>query len=99
MQRWLWMTGGLGLWAVAFSALYALSSLADVVDRADALPWRMAGLAVSLACAIGCVVLLGLALRRRRTGPPSFVHDIAALSAGLGLLATIWQALPTLIGH
>jgi len=99
MGRWLWMTGGLVLWAVAFSALYGLSSLADVVDRADALPWRMAGLAVSLACAVGCAVLLGLTLRRRRTAPADFPNDIAALSAGLGLLATTWQALPTLIGH
>ena len=98
MARWLWMTGGLVVWAAQFSGLYALSSLADVVAEADAPVWRMAGLALTVASALVCGGLLWLAVqRRRRQG--GFRHDIAALSAGVGGLAVIWQGLPTVIGY
>ncbi|GAA0867508.1 hypothetical protein GCM10009116_00620 [Brevundimonas basaltis] len=99
MVNWLWMTGGLVVWATHFSGLYALSSLADVVTRADDFGWRIAGLAFSIACAIACAALLVLAMRRRRAGGPSFSSDIAALTAGMGGIAVVWQTLPTLVGH
>lgn len=99
MARWFWMTGGLTVWAVHFSGLYALSSLADVISRADSLVWRMAGLGFSVLCALACVVLLVLALRRRRDEPSGFPSDIAALTAGIGGIAVVWQALPTLVGY
>jgi len=97
--RWLWMTGGLVVWATHFSGLYALSSLADVVSRADDAAWRLAGLAFSGVCALACVALLLTALRRRRTDPGAFPTDIAALSAAMGVIAVVWQALPVLIGY
>lgn len=91
------MTGGLVVWAIQFSALYALSSFADVVAAADDLYWRIAGLAITIVGVITCGVLLHAALRRRIRS--RFVDDIAALSAGVGLIAVSWQGLPTLIGH
>lgn len=87
------------VWAAHFSGLYALSSLADVVSRADSLPWRLAGVAFSVACALTAAALLVLALRKRRPDHPRFTDDLAALSGGLGLIAVIWQGLPTVIGY
>lgn len=90
------MTGGLVVWAIQFSALYALSSVADVAaDAADA-GWRMTGFAVSAGCTLICGALLWRALRAT---PRSFADDIAALSAAIGVIATIWQGLPTVIGY
>jgi len=99
MLRWAWMLGGLLIWLGQFSALYALSSLAEVIDRADSFPWRMAGLGLTLACAVLCGLLLVLAVRRRRTGHPSFTNDIAALSAAVGLVSVLFQGAPVLIGY
>lgn len=99
MGRWLWMTGGLVVWAVQFTGLYLLSSLADVVTRADDAAWRMAGLAFSAICAALCLGLLWAAVRRRRASPAPFVQEVAALSAGVGAIAVVWQALPTVIGY
>lgn len=94
------MTGGLLVWAAHFSGLYAFSSLADVVSTADNPAWRLAGLAFSALCFLTSVILLGLALRRRRDrGRASFTDDLAALSAGVSLIAVAWQALPTVIGY
>lgn len=98
MMRWLWMTGGLVVWAIQFSALYGLSSLADVAATADDLRWRLAGLGLTLFGVVACSLLLWMALRRRRASG-LFADDIAALSAGLGLVAVAWQGFPTVIGH
>lgn len=92
------MTGGLVVWAVQFSALYGLSSLADVVATADDPGWRLAGLALTVGSLLACGFLLLMALRRRRVRG-LFAHDIAALSALVGLIAIAWQGLPTVIGH
>ncbi|MFJ6023522.1 hypothetical protein ACIQC9_02825 [Brevundimonas sp. NPDC092305] len=95
MRRWLWMTGGLVVWAIQFSALYALSSLADVTADAAGPHWRLAGLLLSVACALVCIALLWRAARKRQR---TFIDDIAALSALIGVIATLWQGLPTVIG-
>ncbi len=99
MGRWLWMTGGLVVWALQFSALYAFSSLADVVSTADAFPWRMAGLAISILSLVTCGLLLRRALHKCSASEQNFVHEIAALSAALGLVAVTWQGFPVLLGH
>lgn len=96
------MTGGLLVWAVHFLGVYTLSSLADVVARADDPAWRGAGLAFSGVCVLALAVLLALAARRlRRTGGEGgrFPDQLAALGAGLALVAIIWQSLPTVIGY
>ncbi|RYG24357.1 MAG: hypothetical protein EON93_23105 [Burkholderiales bacterium] len=95
MGRWLWMTGGLIVWAIQFSALYALSSLADVTADAAAPAWRLPGILISLFCTLVCLGLLRRAVRKH---PRGFIDDIAALSALTGSIATVWQGLPTVIG-
>lgn len=99
MLRWAWMLGGLLVWTAHFCGVYGLASLADVVATADDLGWRMAALGFSAVCVAVCAVLLGLALRRRRSGSDRFGDDIAALSAVIGSIAIVWQAAPTLIGY
>ena len=96
------MTGGLLVWAVHFLGVYTLASLADVAARADDPEWRGAGLAFSGVCLLASAVLLALAARRlRRTGDEGwgFPDQLAALGAGLALIAIVWQSLPTVIGY
>lgn len=101
MRTWAWMLGGLLIWAGHFLGVYTLSSVADVVSRADDPAWRAIALGFSVACVAALGVLLVLAARRlRRPAAGSRLTDqLAALGAGLALIAVVWQALPTLIGY
>jgi len=101
MRAWIWMTGGLLVWAAHFTGVYAIASLADVVARADDFGWRMLAVAFTGVCALACVGLFvwALAVRRRTSGPESFKHDMALLSALVGGIAIVWQGAPALIGH
>lgn len=100
MKRWLWMTGGLVVWAVHFTALYTLSSAADVIVGADDFRWRMAGLALGVVCVGLCAALALQAARARteRDETRDFGRDLALLSAVVGGIAVAWQTLPTVIG-
>lgn len=96
------MSGGLIVWAVHFIGVYALSSVADVVASADDPAWRAVGLAFSGVCVLASTVLLVLAARRlRRTDGEAgrFPDQLAALGAGLAVVAIVWQALPTVVGY
>jgi len=96
------MMGGLLVWTIHFLGMYTLASLADVVATADDPVWRAAGLAFSALCVLASAVLLALAARRlRRTGDEGwgFPDQLAALGAGLALVAIVWQSLPTVIGY
>ncbi|WP_374275870.1 hypothetical protein [Brevundimonas sp.] len=103
MARWAWMLGGLIVWAIHFLGVYVIASLGDVVDRADALEWRMAGLAFSGLCVAVVAMLLFLSLRRLRQGEDEpnwrFREQLAALGAFVSLVSIVWQALPTVIGY
>ncbi|MES2035384.1 MAG: hypothetical protein V4466_14515 [Pseudomonadota bacterium] len=104
MGRWAFTLGGLIVWAVHFLGVYAIASLADTVSRADAYGWRMIGLAFSGACVVAALACLLAALWRLRLGGEPqvsgrFMSEIAALGAGLSVLAIAWQALPTLTGY
>ena len=102
MKAWAWMTGGLIVWAVHFLGVYALSSLADVVASADDPAWRAAALVFSGVCVLASVVLLAITAQRLRRGDgegPRFPDQLAALGAGLAIVAIVWQALPTVVGY
>lgn len=102
MKAWSWMLGGLVVWAAHFLGLYALSSTADVIATADDALWRMAGLGFSMACIMLSTAILLVAVRRLRQ-PKSdialFADQVAAAGAGVGIIAMVWQALPTVIGY
>lgn len=103
MRRWAFMLGGLIAWAVHFVGAYALASAGEVAGRADDPAWRLAIVAFSLACLAAAAILLGLAVRAlRRPGPQpdatsKLVPELAALGAGLALVAIAWQTLPAVI--
>jgi len=102
MRGWLLMTGGLLIWAAHFMGVYAISSLGDVVETADAPAWRMAALGFSLACV---AAEAGFLLWVARTGR-AIEDGVGRLAVGVGFtgglvgsLGVIWQAAPTLIGY
>lgn len=104
MRHWVWMLSGLVLWAAHFLGVYFIASMADVVSRADDPTWRAAGLGFSVLCALGAVTLVFAAARRlrsRRSTTPDrrFRDQLALLGSGVALIAIVWQALPTVIGH
>ena len=100
MRRWLWMTGGLAVWAVHFTGVYALASLADVVASADDVAWRRAGMAFSLACLAACALLFAQAWRTtRRDEVRELGRDLSLLSAGVGGVAVSWQTIPLFVGY
>ena len=102
MGRWVWMLGGLIVWAIHFMGVYAIASLADVVSRADDAGWRMIGLAFSAFCLLAAVVFTIAAARRSRRVAASavgFGDQLAVLGGGLAAVAIAWQALPTVTGY
>ena len=102
MRSWAWMLGGLIVWTVHLFGAYAIASLAVVVAQAVAPAWRAAGMAFSLACLSGAVVIAGIALRRLRKPreeSPGFRHEVALLSSLVAMIGIAWQALPFAIGH
>lgn len=99
MKTWAWMLGGLTVWAVHFVGVYLVSSVADVVATADDAGWRMAALAFSGLCALIAAGLVWASVRRLNRRGPGFPDQMAALGSGVSLIAIVWQALPTLIGH
>ena len=102
MGRWLWMLGGLIVWAVHFMGVYAIASLGDVVSEADDPVWRMTGLAFSGVCllaALGLTFLAGRRLGEADTPAVGFGDQLAVMGGGVAVVAIAWQALPTLVGH
>lgn len=101
MRAWLWMLGGLVVWAAHFVGLYALASLADVAARADDPAFRVAGAAFSLLC-LAAAVLIGwkaAALARRHAREDRWPHELALGAAGVGAISVAWQSLPLIVGH
>lgn len=101
MQRWLYMLGGLLVWAVHFVGVYTIASIGDVVSAADAPAWRLIGLVFSVLCAAFAAGLLVHALRRADDGTDTvdLANTLARIGALLALISVIWQTLPTIVGH
>ena len=68
MRRWLFLLGGLLIWAAHFNGVYLIASIADVVASADVAASRLAVGAFTAVCAAGDAALVFLALRRRGPG-------------------------------
>jgi hypothetical protein len=95
MRRWTFGLGGLLIWLAHFIGLYAIASLEAQTLADDAAAWRLGAIAFSVACAAASALLLGVALRRlSRRGDPvaMLMTQLAALGAGLGLIAIVWQS-------
>lgn len=98
MRGWLYMLGGLWIWAIHFAAVYACVSLAAQTPAPDDTTWRAVSLAFSAACAAGAAALFVVARRRGPSRRPALLHDVAALCALVGGLAILWQAAAPLYG-
>jgi hypothetical protein len=85
------MVSGLMIWAAHFSVIYGFTGLACARGLAGAVPWviALATLAAVAACLLMAVQEIG-----QRQG---FVSWMTAGSAGVALLAILWQALPVLL--
>lgn len=95
------MLGGLVLWAVHFSGVYLLASLADIATTPDGSVWHGSLAAFSFACLAGTVVLGRSAFARGRRAPDDvsrFAADLGLSSAGLAAVAIVWQTLPAFLG-
>lgn len=92
MRLWLYMLGGLLIWAFHFAGIYLVVSLAAQTLRSDDAMWRGASLAISLVCAAATAVLLRVATRRARTAPQGLRDQLAACGALMALVAILWQA-------
>lgn len=99
MRRWSYALGGLIAWSAHFAAVYACVSLAAQTAAEDTAAWQGATVAVSLVCAGACGILLTMAGRRLRSRPRNglvLMDQLAAVGAGIGLVAIAWQAVAVL---
>jgi hypothetical protein len=109
VPTFLYLFGGLFIWALRFLAGYSFVALAC------ARGWHagsIAGIGVvplvvvvltALALAACAAILVPALLSLRRAPPaaaeqaPAFIHAIAATVAALGMLAILWETLPFLL--
>jgi hypothetical protein len=99
MRRWLFLLGGLIVWATHFTGVYALGSLAAIRDPAEDGAWRAVLLAFSVVCAGAAAMLAVRAAMLSAAGdaPHRFKGRVAAMGAALSLVAIVWQTLPALL--
>lgn len=94
MRTWLFLLGGLIVWAVHFFALYAVASVFP-----DMLVARVLTVAITLPC-LAADLLLFVHARRREAGSAMerWVKGAALSGIGLSGIAVVWQMLPALLG-
>lgn len=100
MRFWLFMLGGLLIWAAHFLGLYLLSSAADVA-RGDAGAWNAFGLTFSALClaSIGALCWKCLvALRAEPEATRSFGLRLAIAGSLLGAIGVVFQTLVLVVG-
>ncbi|KIC59050.1 hypothetical protein RM53_07700 [Brevundimonas nasdae] len=96
MRFWLFMLGGLLIWAAHFLGLYLLSSAADVA-RGDAGAWNAAGYGFSLVCLLAIAALCRKSLTVLRTQPEPTQAFGLRVSIAAGLLSGIGVIFQTLV--
>jgi len=93
-----YLLGGLIVWGVRFLGVYIFAAVACARGAAEAVP---AVVVVSaLAGSTICVALIVYSVRRMRAAAEEnsrFIHVIAALVAGISILAMAWEIVPVLI--
>jgi hypothetical protein len=95
----LYLLGGLVVWAARFLGVYIFAAVACARGTPELVPPVMAGTAL-LGGAI-CIALILHAMRKLKAGVPEenahFIHIVAALVAGISILAMAWEIVPVLI--
>jgi hypothetical protein len=104
----LYLLGGLIVWAARFLFIYSFTALACARGLADASLFGFGivpavnVLAASIGVAI-CLTLIATAVARLRLiqadeedGSARFIHILAALVAGIAIVAMFWETIPVL---
>lgn len=102
MRAWILMFGGMAVWGLHFGGVYAIASVADVVDEADArlARWVIGGFTLLCFSGASAFGLWGLRSLRAPGDPLArLVSTIGAVGGGFAAIAVIWQGLPALVGH
>lgn len=97
MRSWLFILGGLNLWAAHFFAVYAIGSIFPGQDLAR---WLTAGVTFA-ALAIGTLLLRHSLATLRASGSDKVVRwnsGVAAGGSAGALLAIFYQGLPAVLG-
>ena len=89
-MRALWIASGALVWAVHFATIYAIASLACARSLDVSVPGVVAGVTVA---AVALVLVIGARSYPRRA---EFIEALAAMVAGVALIAIVWEALPTM---
>lgn len=96
MRIWVFILGGLTIWAAHFFLLYAFASLYPGQDLA-----RILTLIATIPAVIADAAFIWLAAGRLRSGRGDdldvWVARVGGAGAALSLVAVIWQALPALL--
>jgi hypothetical protein len=105
----LYLTGGLIIWAVRFLAAYIFTALACARGWDDSAVGEVGLVAavvsfLTLVAVTGCGAILFHAAVHLRRAPPEpaeenvrFIHVMAGSIAALALLAIIWETLPVFV--
>lgn len=94
MRAWLFLVGGMIVWAAQFFTLYAIASVLGSSGVARVLT----GVATLAALAADAVLLRGALAARHDDDPVRRWHaSFAALLAAISLVAVAWQGLPALL--
>lgn len=96
MRGWVFLLGGLIVWAVHFFTLYAAASIFLTSTIA-----RIITLVVTAACLAADALLLWYTLPKLSTGIEDETNRwmvlIAALGAAISFVAVLWQGMPALL--
>jgi hypothetical protein len=82
----LWISSGIVVWALHFTALYSLTALACARGQAQAVPWI-----VVFATLIAAMVAIGILVKGYR-GRPAFIEWMTMSVAALALIAIAYEA-------
>ena len=85
-MRALWIAAGIGVWALHFAVVYAVTAIACARSAPHVVPWAIAGATIA-ALAVACAIAV-IGYRKRA----DFVDWMAAGVAALAMLAIVWEA-------
>ena len=88
-MRALWMSSGIVLWALHFTAIYGFTALACARGFGAAAPW-VVGASTVIAAVIGVLLILA-----NLSG--EFTRWMTAALATAALLAIVWEGIPALM--
>jgi hypothetical protein len=96
MSKWMLLLGAFAVWAAHFFLLYGFASVFPETQLA-----RLLTLVATVPALAANAVLLWLAAARKLSAAADeldrWVFDLAAIGAGLSLVAVVWQAMPAVI--